>query len=64
MTPVTSFLVLVCIAVGLAVWNFVDLSALVFLAAARPIAPSLTMADVWQTFVILRLGQRLCPRTS
>ena len=58
MNPVTSFLVLICTAAGLALGYFVDLYlGCVFLAAALLIASSLKMADVWQKFVILRLGK-------
>jgi len=58
MNSVTSFLVLVCTAAGLALGYFVDLYlGGVFLAAALLIASSLKMADVWQKFVILRLGK-------
>ncbi|MGC8519949.1 MAG: slipin family protein [Steroidobacteraceae bacterium] len=58
MNPVTSFLVFVCLVAGAAVGYFVNLYlGLVFIAAAMLIASSLKMADVWQKFVILRLGK-------
>jgi hypothetical protein len=58
MNPVTSFLVFACIAAGIAVGYFVSpYLALLFLVAALLIASSLKMADVWQKFVILRLGK-------
>ena len=58
MNPITSFLVFVCILAGLAIGNWVNFYlALVFFAAAIVIGMSLKMANVWQKFVILRMGK-------
>ncbi len=58
MNPVTSFLVFICIVAALAVGYFGNPRlAFVFLAAAVLIAMSLKMANVWQKFVILRMGK-------
>ena len=58
MNPVTSFLVFICIVAAFAVGYFVNPRlAFVFLAAAVLIAMSLKMANVWQKFVILRMGK-------
>ncbi|HZW86781.1 MAG TPA: slipin family protein [Gallionella sp.] len=56
--PITSFLVVVCVVVGLAMGQWVnDSLALVFFVAAVIIALSLKMANTWQKFVILRMGK-------
>ena len=57
--PITSFLVLVFVALGLAVgyWFNGLMLPLVFFAAAIIVAMSLKMANVWQKFVILRMGK-------
>ena len=58
MNAVTSFLVFACVVAGLAVGYFVNLYlGFAFFIAAILIASSLKMADVWQKFVILRLGK-------
>jgi regulator of protease activity HflC (stomatin/prohibitin superfamily) len=58
MNAVTSFLVLICIAAGFAVGHFISpYLAAVFFGAAALIAMSLKMANVWQKFVILRMGK-------
>jgi regulator of protease activity HflC (stomatin/prohibitin superfamily) len=58
MNPITAFLVFVCILAGLAVGYWVNpYLALVFFGAAAIIATSLKMANVWQKFVILRMGK-------
>lgn len=58
MNPVTAFTVFVCIAAGVAVGYWVNpYLALVFFAAAAIVALSLKMANVWQRFVILRVGK-------
>jgi regulator of protease activity HflC (stomatin/prohibitin superfamily) len=58
MNPITSFLVFACVLAGLAVGNWVNpYLALVFFAAAIVIALALKMANVWQKFVILRMGK-------
>src|SRR5208282_4292124 len=58
MNPITSFLVFVFLLAGLAIGYWVNpYLALVFFAAAVIIAMSLKMANVWQKFVILRLGK-------
>ena len=58
MNPLTSFLVFVFIAAALAAGYFVNLYvAIAFFAVAVLIASSLKMANVWQKFVILRIGK-------
>ena len=58
MNPITTFLMFVCIAAGLAVGYLVSpLLGLVFFFAAGVIAMSLKMANAWEKFVILRLGK-------
>ncbi|MBW4052974.1 MAG: slipin family protein [Proteobacteria bacterium] len=58
MNPVTSFLVFAFVVAALAAGYFVNLYvALAFFAGAVLIASSLKMANVWQKFVILRLGK-------
>ncbi len=58
MNPVTSFLVFACVLAGLAIGNWVNFYlALVFFAVAIVIGLSLKMANVWQKFVILRMGK-------
>ena len=58
MNPITSFLVFVFLLAGLAIGYWVNpYLALVFFAAAGIIALSLKMANVWQKFVILRMGK-------
>jgi regulator of protease activity HflC (stomatin/prohibitin superfamily) len=58
MNPITSFLVFACLAVGLASGYLVNpLLGFVFFVAAAIIATSLKMANVWQKFVILRMGK-------
>ena len=58
MNPVTSFLVFACLAAGLAAGYLVSpYLAFPLLAAAALIAMSLKMANVWQKFVILRMGK-------
>jgi regulator of protease activity HflC (stomatin/prohibitin superfamily) len=58
MNPITTFLVFACIAAGLAVGYLISpLLGLVFFAAAATVASSLKMANVWQKFVILRMGK-------
>ncbi len=58
MNPVTSFLVLVAMATGVAAAYFVSIYlAIALFVAAAIIALSLKMANVWQKFVILRMGK-------
>jgi regulator of protease activity HflC (stomatin/prohibitin superfamily) len=58
MNPITSFLVFACLVAGLAAGYRVNAYlAFPFLAAAALIAMSLKMANVWQKFVILRMGK-------
>lgn len=58
MNPITSFLVFACIAAAFAVGYFVNpYLAFAFFAAGILIAMSLKMANVWQKFVILRMGK-------
>ena len=56
--PITSFLVFICILAGIGASYLVSLYlALVFFAAGAVIAASLKMANVWQKFVVLRMGK-------
>jgi regulator of protease activity HflC (stomatin/prohibitin superfamily) len=56
--PVTSFLVFACLVGAFASGYLVNpYLGLVFLAAAAAIAMSLKMANVWQKFVVLRMGK-------
>jgi len=58
MNPITAFLVLACVAAGFAVGYWVDpYLSLVFFVVAIVIGMSLKMANVWQKFVILRMGK-------
>ncbi len=58
MNPIASFLVFICIVAAFAVGYFVNpYLAFAFLGAAVVIAMSLKMANVWQKFVILRMGK-------
>jgi regulator of protease activity HflC (stomatin/prohibitin superfamily) len=58
MNPVTAFLVFICLAAGVAVgYRVSPYPAFALLAAAAVIAMSLKMANVWQKFVILRMGK-------
>jgi regulator of protease activity HflC (stomatin/prohibitin superfamily) len=58
MNPITSFLVFVLALAGLAAGLWVNLYlALPFIAVAAVVATSLKMANVWQKFVVLRMGK-------
>ena len=58
LNPITSFLVFVLILAGLAIGRWVNLYlAFLFFGAAAIVALSLKMANVWQKFVILRMGK-------
>lgn len=58
LNPITSFLTILFILAGLAVGYWVsELLALVFFAAGVFVSMSLKMANVWQKFVILRMGK-------
>jgi regulator of protease activity HflC (stomatin/prohibitin superfamily) len=58
MNPVTAFLVFVCIVAGVAAGYWANpYLASAFFATAAIIAASLKMANVWQKFVILRMGK-------
>jgi len=58
MNPITAFLVFGCLVAGLAVgYLFNPYLGFVFFVAAVLIAMSLKMANVWQKFVILRMGK-------
>jgi regulator of protease activity HflC (stomatin/prohibitin superfamily) len=58
MNPITSFLVFVLALAGLAAGLWVNLYlALPFFAVAAIVAASLKMANVWQKFVVLRMGK-------
>jgi uncharacterized membrane protein YqiK len=58
MNPVTSFLVFLCVVAGAACAYWIDLwLAIPFFFIAALVAASLKMANVWQKFVILRMGK-------
>lgn len=58
MNPITSFLVFAFVFTGLAIEYWVNpYLGLAFFAAALIISMSLKMANVWQKFVILRMGK-------
>lgn len=58
MNPISSFLILICVAAAIAAGYWVHpYLAAVFIAAAVVIGLSLKMGNVWQKFVILRLGK-------
>ena len=58
MNPITTFLIFACIAAGIAAGYWANpLLAPLFFAAAAIVATSLKMANVWQKFVILRMGK-------
>jgi regulator of protease activity HflC (stomatin/prohibitin superfamily) len=58
MNPVTSFLVFICLAAGLVIGYLMNpLLGLPFFLAAALVSASLKMANVWQKFVILRMGK-------
>jgi regulator of protease activity HflC (stomatin/prohibitin superfamily) len=58
MNPVTSFLVFACMVAGLALGYFGHLYfGIACFAVAAVVAMSLKMANVWQKFVILRMGK-------
>ncbi len=58
MNPVTSFLVFLCIAAGMASAYWVNpFLAIPFFLLAVLVAAALKMANVWQKFVILRMGK-------
>lgn len=58
MNPVTAFLVFVFLATGLAIGYLVNpLLGLPFFIAAALVSASLKMANVWQKFVVLRMGR-------
>jgi regulator of protease activity HflC (stomatin/prohibitin superfamily) len=58
MNPVTSFLVFVCLVTGIALGYLGHVAAgCTFLVAAALVAMSLKMANVWQKFVVLRMGK-------
>lgn len=57
-SPVTSFLVLLCLVAGAAFAYWVNpWLAIPFVLVAAIVAASLKMANVWQKFVILRMGK-------
>jgi regulator of protease activity HflC (stomatin/prohibitin superfamily) len=58
MNPVTSFLVVLCLVAGVAAayWVNIFLAIALFFVAAI-VAASLKMANVWQKFVVLRMGK-------
>jgi regulator of protease activity HflC (stomatin/prohibitin superfamily) len=58
LNPITAFLVFVCVVAGVAagLWISPWLAMLFFLLGAL-VSMSLKMANVWQTFVVLRMGK-------
>ena len=58
MNPITTFIVFACVVAGAATvyWENRYLGLAFFVAAAL-VATSLKMANVWQKFVILRMGK-------
>src|SRR5277367_2600330 len=58
MNPITAFLVFVCILAGMGMAYFTHIYlAAAFVVVAILIALSVKMANVWEKFVILRLGK-------
>jgi regulator of protease activity HflC (stomatin/prohibitin superfamily) len=58
MNPITSFLVFICVLAGIGAGYLVNpYLGFVFFAAGALIATSLKMANVWQKFVVLRMGK-------
>jgi regulator of protease activity HflC (stomatin/prohibitin superfamily) len=58
MNPITSFLCFILVLAGLAASQWVNIYlALLFFVVAAVIALSLKMANVWEKFVILRMGK-------
>src|SRR5580692_7052836 len=58
MNPITSFLVLILVVAGLAVGYTENLYiGVALLVLAAIVSASLKMANVWQKFVILRMGK-------
>ena len=58
MNPITAFLVFACVVAGVVVGHWVNpYLSVVFFVAAVIIGLSLKMANVWQKFVILRMGK-------
>ena len=58
MNPITTFLVFICIAAGLAVGYLVaPLLGLLFFFVAAILSMSLKMANTWEKFVVLRMGK-------
>ena len=58
MNPITSFLVALCILAGLACGVWLNpIAAAPFFVLAAIIAMSLKMANVWEKFVVLRMGK-------
>jgi regulator of protease activity HflC (stomatin/prohibitin superfamily) len=58
MNPITAFLVAACVVAGVVVgYRLNPYLAFVFFGAAVIVALSLKMANVWQKFVILRMGK-------
>ena len=58
MNPITSFLVFACLVAGVALGYLVSIPlGLAVLVLAALVAASLKMANVWQKFVILRMGK-------
>ncbi len=58
MNPITSFLVLLCLVAGMACAYWINpFLAIPFFFVAAIVSASLKMANVWQKFVILRMGK-------
>ena len=57
MNPITLFLVLVCVGIGVLLVKVNVVAAAVFFVLAAIVGMSLKMANVWQRFVILRAGR-------
>jgi regulator of protease activity HflC (stomatin/prohibitin superfamily) len=63
MNPIASFLVIACLGAGVASAFWINsYLAAAFGAAAVLVAMSLRMANVWEKFVVLRLGKLQCVR--
>jgi regulator of protease activity HflC (stomatin/prohibitin superfamily) len=57
MNPITFFIVLVCVAIGVGLAKVNIPAAVVLFVLAAIVGMSLKMANVWQRFVVLRAGQ-------
>jgi regulator of protease activity HflC (stomatin/prohibitin superfamily) len=58
MSPITAFLTIVCVAIGVLCWMLMQFVAgIAFFVLAGLIATSLKMANNWERFVVLRAGR-------